>query len=544
MRTLHSLLALTLFTGPLLAQTSPPPPPPGNPITAEKVLLGKALFWDEQLSSTGLTACATCHIPGAGGEDPRSAGNLLSVHPGPDGIEGTADDIAGSLGVVESAADGSYLSSTSFGLRRQVTGRQSPTMINAAFFPDALFWDGRADGSFEDPLTGQVILPSGAALESQAAGPPLSSAEMGHVGRDWADVAQRIATAEPLGLASQLPADLATFVSGRDYPALFQLTYGTPEVTPVRIIMAIATYERTLISLQSPFDDFLAGNQSALTPQEQMGLQIFNGIGLCNGCHSGPVQSDGAFHYIGLRPRNEDLGQYEVTGFNGDRGRFKTPSLRNVELRGPYFHNGQSATLMEVVEFYNRGGDFDAPNKDPRITPLGLNLPQRQALVAFMLSLTDERVRNELPPFDRPLLYSESNHTPNIYGGATPGTGGFQPRMVALEPPRIGNDNMTIGVEHGFGGHPAILAISATPDFAGTVFQGATLHIGLTGGVQLHRIPQLNGTQPGEGFSSVNIDVPLDFSLLGSSIYAQWFVFDAGAPQRFSASRAAQISFF
>ena len=549
---LHAL-SLILFSTSLLAQGGPPPPPPGggpappppgNPITAEKALLGKALFWDEQLSSTGLTACATCHIPSAGGQDPRSFHNPLSENPGPDGLFGTPDDVAGSIGVIESAADGSYLSSTAFGLRPQVTGRQAPTMINSAFFPQALFWDGRADGSFEDPLTGAVIFPAGAAIERQVAGPPTSSAEMGHVGRDWAAVAAKIASSRPLDYASQIPADLSSFIAGRSYPDLFNQVFGSPDVTPVRIIFAIATYERTLLSLQSRFDDFVAGVPGAFTMQEQMGLQNFNGPGQCNLCHVGQVQSDGLFHYIGVRPQNEDLGRFNVTGNPADRGRFKTPSLRNVELTAPYFHNGRFDTLEEVVEFYDRGGDFNGPNLDPRIVPLGLTPGQKAALVAFLKTLTDDRVRNELPPFDRPLLYTESSHLPPHYGAPTPGTGGFSPRMVALEPPRIGNDNLTLGVEHGLGGNQAILAISHSQDLGGTVFQGSTLHIGLTGGVQLHRIQHLSGTGAGGGYGSVSLDVPLDFSLLGTSVYAQWFVFDLGAPVRFSASDAVEISYY
>jgi cytochrome c peroxidase len=545
-------LALSLFCGPLLASPStaqggppqPPPPPPSNPITPAKTLLGKALFWDEQLSSGGTSACATCHIPSAGGQDPRSAGNPASRHPGFDGLLGTPDDIAGSIGVMESAADGSYLSNTDFGLQRQVTGRQAPTMINAAFFNGALFWDGRASGRFEDPITGQVIDPFGAALESQAAAPPSSSVEMGHVGVDWLDIAQRVALFSPLDLAEIQPGDLADFVAGHDYPELFNLAFGSPAVTPVRIIQAIATYERSLISLESPFDAFLGGNPGALTPQQQAGLAIFNGPGRCVACHGGPVNSDGLFHYIGVRPTIEDEGRFNVTGNPADRGSMKTPSLRNVELSGPYFHNGAFATLNDVVNFYDRGGDFNAPNKDPRIAPIGLSPGQRNALVAFLRALTDERVRNETAPFDRPTLYMESNNRPVPYGTGTPGTNGFVPRLVALEPPRIGNDNMTIGVEHGFGGHQAILALSPSQDFGGTVFQGATLHIGLTGGVQLHRIPHLNGSTPGTGFSSVNIEVPLDPVLIGTSVFAQWFVLDLGAPVRFSATDAVEITFY
>ncbi|MCB9915154.1 MAG: hypothetical protein H6828_08400 [Planctomycetes bacterium] len=546
MRFTTSASALLVLAGSVLAQGGPPPPPPplGNPITADKALLGKALFFDEQLSSTRLTACATCHINGAGGGDPRSLGNAASRNPGPDGLLGTPDDVVGSLGVVESNADGSYRSTTFFGLAQQVTTRQAPTMINAAFFPNAMFWDGRADGVFEDPLTGVVLLNGGAALESQAAGPPTSTAEMGHVGRDWSDVAARVAAAKPLDLASNLPADLSAFVSGKSYPQLFQQAFGTADVTPARIAMAIATYERTLLAFQTPFDAFQQGAPGALTPQQLLGQQIFTGPGRCIVCHGGPVQSDGLFHYIGVRPQTDDLGRFNVTNNPADRGAFKTPTLRNVELTAPYFHNGRFDTLEQVVDFYDRGGDFTAPNKPPAIAPIGLTAVEKAALVAFLRAFTDERVRNELPPFDRPTLYGESTRVPQLYGAGTHGTNGFVPRMVALEPPRIGNANLTLGVEGGFGNHQAILAVSPNADAAGTLFQGATLYIGLTGGVQLHRIAHMEGTGPGNGFDSVNLSLPLDPNLIGSRLFAQWFVFDLGAPVRFSASEAAAIEIF
>jgi hypothetical protein len=103
---------------------------------------------------------------------------------------------------------------------------------------------------------------------------------------------------------------------------------------------------------------------------------------------------------IGVRPTAEDTGDVVVAGM----GRFKVPTLRNIDLLGPYFHNGGQATLRQVVEFYNRGGDFPDHNTDSQIRPLGLTDAQKHSLVAFLLSLTDDRVRYEQAPFDHPEL--------------------------------------------------------------------------------------------------------------------------------------------
>ena len=146
---------------------NPPPEPAGNPVTTAKANLGKALFWDEQLSSTRTVACGTCHQGANGGADLRSATKKAqSTHPGLDGTFGTADDVIGSPGVPLNAANGTYQWSANYGLNPQVTGRRSMSAINAGY-PNTLFWDGRATGVFRDPITNAIILDGGAALESQ-----------------------------------------------------------------------------------------------------------------------------------------------------------------------------------------------------------------------------------------------------------------------------------------------------------------------------------------------------------------------------------------
>ena len=193
---LRSALPLLLLCSTALAQSilPPPPVPVGNSQTPEKALLGKALFWDEQLSSTHSVACGTCHVFSQGGADPRSPDAL---HPGPDNVFGTDDDRHGSPGVSRHDANGTLVASLGFGVQPQVTPRRAPTVINAAY-ARSLFLDGRADGVFRDPVTGAVVLASGGALESQIAGPPVSDVEMGHIGRTWTEIANELPTLTPL----------------------------------------------------------------------------------------------------------------------------------------------------------------------------------------------------------------------------------------------------------------------------------------------------------------------------------------------------------
>ena len=286
---IHSALALVVLLAGLWpvaavkAQGLPPVPfPPGNPQTTAKALLGKALFWDEQLSSTRTVACGTCHIPGGGTADPRtlSAGSL-SMHPGLDASFGTPDDVGGSFGVPANDAGGQYLPSA-FGMSPQVTPRRTQGVIMAAYSP-TLFWDGRASGEFRDPVTNAVLLPALAALESQALGPFLNEIEMGHAGRTLTDLLDRVNGVAPLAMATNLPATLDGFVNGRSYPDLFQAAFGTRDVTPARIAMALATYQRELVPDQSPFD---LGTMDGFA---RAGEQVFRLVGRCALCHVPPL---------------------------------------------------------------------------------------------------------------------------------------------------------------------------------------------------------------------------------------------------------------
>src|SRR5262249_49978892 len=206
-------------------------------------------------------------------------------------------------GVVVEDAGGGCGPSALFGIRPQSTTRRAPSPVNAAYETN-LFWDGRASDTFTDPVTNTVLLTGNAALESQAATPPVSDVEMGHIGRSWTDVANDIANCTPLALAENVPTALSAFVSGQTYAMLFQQVYGSPGVTSDRIVFAIAAYERTLIADQSPYDLYLAG-VGTLGAQELSGLTAFTQF--CISCHrdllpsshtTGPALND--FRRIGL----------------------------------------------------------------------------------------------------------------------------------------------------------------------------------------------------------------------------------------------------
>jgi len=257
--------------------------------------------------------------------------------------------------------------------------------------------------------------------------------------------------------------------------------------------LAIQLYESTLIANDTPFDRFLEGNTTALTPQQQLGKQLFQGKALCIGCHAGSeltaasvssVAKDGrikrapfgakspednGFFNIGVRPATDDPSLGSNDGLQGNNplsearlaqlgkfqllvgenppilnpplnssetvlaaGAFKAPGLRNVELTAPYFHNGGQATLEQVVDFYNRGGDFGV------LPPLNLSPEEKQQLVAFLKGLTDDRVRYEKAPFDHPQLFIPNGHLGNSMFVANDSTGKAADDL--LEIPAVGKN--------------------------------------------------------------------------------------------------------
>ncbi|MFN7519871.1 MAG: cytochrome c peroxidase [Lysobacteraceae bacterium] len=524
------LLALAGLVGHASGQPAPSPfaplgsspVPPENPQTQAKVDLGFALFWDEQLSRTGTVACGSCHMPRAGGSDPRlPAGVANSRHPGPDNVFGTADDSIGTAGVPRHDADGRYLASPIFGLRPQVGTRQAISSINAGFVGN-LNWDGRAGNVFRDPDTGQVIIqppipnapnvPAGA-LEHQALDPLVNTQEMAHEGGTLADMAARVAAAVPLALARNIPADVAGRLGQRRYPALFEAAFGSPGVGPARIGMALAAYQRTLVSNQTPHDLNLGGQTNAMTPAEIEGRNVFVQA-RCSSCHAGALLSTGGFMYLGVRPRSADPGRFTASNLEDDRGRMRVPGLRNVELSAPYMADGRLATLEDVVAFYNRGGDFNSPNKDPRIVPLGLSAQQQAAIVTFLRrSLTDPRVRDETGPFARPELFAGSARVPQPASAGTAGGSGVVPRLVAIEPPLAGGSDFTMGLEGGAAGAVATarLALADPQALSGSALQDVPF------------------TLDSAGNGSINVPLPGDAALADVSLYLRVFVADPGA---------------
>ena len=326
-----------------------------------------------------------------------------------------------------------------------------------------------------DRLIPERVRLDNASLASQAVGPPLNDVEMSYEGRTWPKLGKKILALRPLALQRVASDDsvLGEFANhgGRGlhpaltYVAMVQGAFRPEYWKSTEIVadqftqaefnfalfwgIALQAYQATLVSDDSPFDRFSDGTGDALTADEQRGLQIFRGQGGCTGnCHIGPeftsasfssinrrgairrggngANGDTGFFRTGIRPMFEDIGLAadndlgtpmslavveRADARNAVQGAFKTPTLRNVEFTGPYFHNGGQLTLEQVVDFYARGGDFpDGGNLGPGIRRRNLSQADRQSLVAFMKSLTDERVRFERAPFDHPELCVPVGH--------------------------------------------------------------------------------------------------------------------------------------
>lgn len=521
------------LTRSLRGQGLPPVPvPPQNPITEPKRLLGKVLFWDEQLSTDNTVACGTCHLSERAGTDPRRV-----VNPGFDGQTPSPDDVFASPGVVRTAVDGSYSPDEVFRLQPQVTRRAANPAVFAMYAPE-LFWDGRAPGAFIDPQTGGVSIPAGGALESQAVVPIVSDVEMGHEQRDWDAVAEKLARVRPLMLATDLPADLAARIDALPtYPELFAEAFGDGAITAQRIAFAIATYERTLLPDQTPWDRFVAGDANALTPNQVQGLNALQAT-TCLTCHTPPLFTNNTFRNVGLRPPQEDLGRQEVTGDPADRGRFKVPTLRNVALKASFMHNGRLQTLDQVLDFYLEiNGQVQFPdNQDPLIPPINIPPGARPAVIDFLANgLTDPRVAAGQFPFDRPILHGQSNpRNPLLLGGGTPGGDGVIPGMIALSPPNLGNLDFKLGV-----------ARAAQP--------GAQAWVALSHAAPVNGVIQpeellgpiaLAGDGPGLAFGTILWPIAEDYTRRGEVLFAQWLIEDAGAAGGLARSPVAQLTLF
>jgi cytochrome c peroxidase len=252
---------------------------------------------------------------------------------------------------------------TSKGIDGKFGGRRAPPVSNAAYAP-LQFWDGRA--------------PS---LEEQAKGP----------------------IANPIEMGNTHDAMLRSVQDIPGYVEEFETVFGTSVVTIDMVAEAIAAFERTVVTTDSPFDRYVNGDKDALTSLERKGMEIFNGKGHCTACHWGGYFSDGRFHNLGVMPTDPakpDSGRYVITKDEDDIGAFKTPTIRDVALRPPYMHNGSEKTLEDVVDLYNKGGRTKDPNLSPLIVPLGLSKNEKKALVAFMttaMTSTNPEVVNVKP---------------------------------------------------------------------------------------------------------------------------------------------------
>ncbi len=572
---LSSILLTALFLSPALlhSQEAPVIPPSLKTITLPAIsgidryikdnqaaiLLGKALFWDMQVGSDGLMACASCHFHA--GTDNRTKNQ---INPGKDGAFdippntlltsgrypfrrlsspddrntplADRDDASGSQGVFRldyaghDPAQGALEQGTLPGTPpvfqvggtqvRQVTPRNAPSVINAAF-NYVNFWDGRASNIFNGvnefgagaTLSHQIqrmddtgsLVPETVSLDfsslaSQALGPLVSSAEMTYAGRTLPQLGKKMLALSPLAKQDVHPQDsVLGSLSARPAKGLLAKGDGSPRTYADLVAaafkddfwahgqeqmennfslfagLALQAYQRTLISDDTRFDRFREGLID-LTEKEKRGMDLFYNPdpqkgALCFVCHVGPEltsissvelalanpaeqliviefmpMKDGfsrnydiGFYNLAVRPTTEDLGrggkdpwdrplsfsrnvrdefgQPLPDSFVSVNGAFKTPGLRNVELTGPYLHNGGMATLMEVMDFYARGGDFQEQNLRDMSPVIGPDQPggrlnvlvgkqaNKEALVAFMLALTDERVKYRRAPFDHPQIF-------------------------------------------------------------------------------------------------------------------------------------------
>lgn len=503
-----------------------------NPPIEQRQVLGKILFWDEQLSSDNTMSCGTCHIPSHAGNDPRP-----SINPGFDGIFMNEDDVGGSAGVIAQDENGEYLRDVLFELLPQTTPRRSmPNYIGP--YSANLFWDGRAEGDFVDPVTGELLSIQGiAATEIQALAPLMNEIEMAHQGRDWQELFDKLEGAKPLALASEIPQDMLDAIEQYpSYPDLFAQAFGTPEISASRIAMAIANYQRTLIPDQSPWDLWNAGDDNAMT-QDQLDGYIAYRQTTCNDCHTAPFFTSLDFAVDGVRPPFEDLGRMGVTGAGPERGAFKMGTLRNAGIRERFMHTGSLQTLDDVFDFYahRNGHEPFTDNLDFRIRNPIVIPAQTETLIKAFISeaLTDPRTANEEYPFDRPKLYSEqAQPNPMILAGSSAGSDGFEPKIIAVVPPNIGNDEFKVGVDYALGGAQAWVAISTSAPSGGIVAQDTLL-----GPITL------NGMSSGDGYGTMFYPI-IDTAMEGETFYMQWIIADPNAADGFARSDIAQVTPF
>jgi cytochrome c peroxidase len=347
-----------------------------------------------------------------------------------------------------------------------------------------------------------------ASLASQAVGPALNEVEMSYDGRTWMKLARKVFSVAPLArqrvavddsvLGDYVNVDGNGLVAEQTYSALvkaaFRREYWESEqidgsgVTqmehnfPVFFGIAIQAYEASLVSDDSRFDRFMEGDTRAMSALEQQGMRVFQGGSECHECHQGPEFTAASFTNVRGRGRVPGTALPEVLGFfrtgvspiaedaggagkdtfgnllfpaarnNQARGVFKSPTLRNVEFTGPYFHDGGQATLEQVVEFYGRRGDFpDDGNLGPGMNRINMSATDRTALIAFLKALSDDRVRFERAPFDHPEICIPIGHAETAPGVLRSHDSDSAARLSAVDQwaliPAVGKSGNTVPLQ-------------------------------------------------------------------------------------------------
>jgi cytochrome c peroxidase len=288
--------------------------PADNPLTTEKVELGRLLVFDKRLSQDNTIACMSCHLANFAFTDGKRVAT---------------------------------------GIRGQKGGRSAPVSFNRVF-STAQFWDGRA-----------------ATLEAQSIGPFTNPIEHGFPNYDVM-----------MAKMNKMPG----------YRKLFKEAFGDENIKIENVGKAIASFQRTILSGNSPADRFDQGQEEgAISAAAQHGLILFREKARCTKCHSGFNFTDEKFHNagIGWDTNTVDLGRYMVSKNPEDIGAFKTPTLREIARSAPYMHDGRFKTLEEVVNFYNQGG-IKNPHMDPLVIPLDLTDEEKRDLVAFLHTLNGD----------------------------------------------------------------------------------------------------------------------------------------------------------
>lgn len=322
-------------------------------ITSES--LGKLLFYDPILSGNKDVACATCHHPDFAYSDGRD----LSIGVQAIGLGPKRDFISGII---------------------SFTKRKSMTILNTAF-------NGMDENGNYDPTNVPMFWDSRVnSLEEQALIPIKSDLEM---------------RGDTYSEASAVDSVLARLRNIPEYRSLFTSIFGGVQpISSTNLAKAIASFERTLISINSPYDRYLKGEQAAMSALQIQGMNSFKVNG-CVRCHSGPMFSDYKLHVMTV-PDNPRLSTSD-SGSNGTYA-FRTMSLRNVKLTAPYMHSGVFKTLDEVLDFYNKildgksqNPNIPASNIDPLASILRFNTNQRDAIIAFINALADEKFDKVVP---------------------------------------------------------------------------------------------------------------------------------------------------